>query len=220
MFSSPISMLRTGNTAKATKTDSLNSTVDTDDTRSLNSSYDEDDINEDINDEGINVEDIYEDNNEVNSNENALSIITFINSVTTAEEEVDYRRGCRDTYAEPLIFIQKDDFRKFMTTFYRTIYKRKKECEDLRKNYPDTIGKYYNELVDEDYDGGDCFDDYDYDENKRIGYEDFWQRYFYRCDIERIEKERKKNEIKNKDNNKPKLENEFVQSVKKLFAMQ
>jgi len=198
MFSSPISTLRTGNAAKA---NALNSTVDTDDTCSLNSSFNEDNDSESV-----------DGNND--NNDDQLVVFTNNTKDTTVEEEAALRRGRRETYAEPLIHIQEEEFRKFLTGFYRTIYKRKKECEELKGKYPDTIGKFYNEMVDEDYDG-----DNDDDAEEKIGCEDFWQRYFYRCDIAQIEKERGKNSGKKKSN-RPKLENEFMHSVRKLFTMQ
>lgn len=97
----------------------------------------------------------------------------------TAEAEANLRRARKETYTEPLRPQGKkfskeemEDFKEFMTEFYKTIYKRRDECGQLCTEYPDSIGKYYKELV-----------------PNKMSYEDFWQRYFYRCDVDNINNE-------------------------------
>lgn len=105
---------------------------------------------------------------------------TLATSAThSAEEEANIRRGRKETYTEPLRPQGKkfskeelEDFKKFMSEFYKTIYKRRDECSQLCAQYPDVLGKYYKELV-----------------PKKITYEEFWQRYFYRCDVDNINNE-------------------------------
>jgi len=97
----------------------------------------------------------------------------------SAEAEANIRRQRKETYTEPLRPKGKkfskeemEDFKEFMMNFYKTIYKRRDECSQLCAEYPDTIGKYCKELV-----------------PKQISYEEFWQRYFYRCDVDNINNE-------------------------------
>ena len=61
------------------------------------------------------------------------------------------------------------EIKSFLTDFYRTIYKRSSECHTILTDHPNTVAVHYANLV-----------------PSEISYEDFWQRYFFRCSEERI----------------------------------
>jgi len=141
-----------------------------------------------------------------------LSTLTVSSTATlpSAAVEADLRRASRETYVEPLCrkgstFTKQEmeDFKAFMQDFYKTIYKRREECNGLCEEFPDSIGRYYKELV---------------SDKKEISYEDFWQRYFYRCDLSQINKEynRGKTVVKSSTPSPPSsngLENQIVKTM-------
>lgn len=94
-----------------------------------------------------------------------------------AAVEVALRRNRESTYTEPIIKRggqQKTpeeiaEIKSYLSDFYRTIYKRSDECQAVLREHPNTVGVHYANLVD-----------------KQISYEDFWQRYYFRCSEERI----------------------------------
>lgn len=61
------------------------------------------------------------------------------------------------------------DIKSYLTDFYKTIYKRSDECQIILREHPNTVAVHYANLV-----------------PSQISYEDFWQRYFFRCSEERI----------------------------------
>merc|ERR1712079_108553 len=84
-----------------------------------------------------------------------------------------YKRGSKQSKQE------MEEFKLFMSNFYRTIYKRREECLALCDEYPESIGKYWDELV----------------KTKQLSLENFWQRYFYRCNPQRIKQERERGQV-------------------------
>lgn len=61
------------------------------------------------------------------------------------------------------------EIKSYLTDFYKTIYKRSGECQTILREHPNTVAVHYANLV-----------------PSQISYEDFWQRYFFRCSEERI----------------------------------
>jgi len=105
----------------------------------------------------------------------------------SAAAEADLRRARQETYLEPLrrrystsTEQEMEDFKSFMTEFYRNIYKREEQCKSICEKYPDSVGWYYKELV---------------LDKKETSYEDFWQRYFYRCDLNQIKNEQNRSKM-------------------------
>ena len=88
-----------------------------------------------------------------------------------AQLEVLARRNRLATFTEP-IQVEGDeeraDLKEFLGDFYRSIYTRRDEIEMILQSLP-ILNKQYHTLV-----------------PSRLAYEDFWQRYFYRCDVDRI----------------------------------
>jgi hypothetical protein len=89
-----------------------------------------------------------------------------------AQLEVQARRNRLATFTEP-IKVEGDeesaDLKEFLCTFYQSIYnKRRGEIQLILQSLP-TLDKHYRTLV-----------------PSRFTYEDFWQRYFYRCDVDRV----------------------------------
>ena len=96
-----------------------------------------------------------------------------------AQLEVLARRNRLATFTEP-IQVEGDeesaDLKEFLGDFYRSIYKRRDEIELILQSLP-TLNKHYHTLV-----------------PSRLAYEDFWQRYFYRCDVDRVLRQRARKE--------------------------
>jgi len=137
------------------------------------------------------------------------SPIPTLAAIKSAEKELNRRRSMRETYVEPLSCKSQEEmnyYKTFMSNFYRTIYKRKKECDSICEQYPNSVGKYYQELV---------------DEKKVVTYEDFWQRYFYRCgDLpQQIQKQPKSSRHSMMMNMKNKSKNDILQSVRRLLLL-
>jgi hypothetical protein len=100
-------------------------------------------------------------------------------TVAAALEEVSARKAREATYTEPLWDKSKvytteelEENKAYKAQYYRTIFKRREECAALCRDNADTIGHYFKALV-----------------PLRVTRDDFWQRYFYRCDPDRILKE-------------------------------
>ena len=94
-----------------------------------------------------------------------------------AAVEVALRRNRESTYTEPIMKKsgqpkspeEIDEIKSYLTDFYKTIYKRNDECHTILKDHPNTVAVHFANLV-----------------PSQISYEDFWQRYFFRCSEERI----------------------------------
>jgi hypothetical protein len=89
-----------------------------------------------------------------------------------AQLEVQARRNRLATFTEP-IKVEGDeeemDLKEFLGTFYRSIYnKRRDEIQLILQSFP-SLDNHYRTLV-----------------PSRLTFEDFWQRYFYRCDVDRV----------------------------------
>lgn len=93
-----------------------------------------------------------------------------------AAVEVALRRNRESTYTDPVMKKGEHksaeeiaDIKAYLSHFYRTIYKRSVECQTVLREHPNTVAVHYANLV-----------------PKQISYEDFWQRYFLRCDETRV----------------------------------
>jgi len=93
-----------------------------------------------------------------------------------ASMEVALRRNRETTYTEPLMKKgeKKDpqemaELKAYLSDFYRSIYKRSGECQAILKEHPNSVAVYFANLV-----------------PGKMSYEDFWQRYFFRCDESRL----------------------------------
>eukprot|EP00529_Nitzschia_sp_RCC80_P008658 CAMPEP_0113491054 /NCGR_PEP_ID=MMETSP0014_2-20120614/27361_1 /TAXON_ID=2857 /ORGANISM="Nitzschia sp." /LENGTH=1162 /DNA_ID=CAMNT_0000384839 /DNA_START=120 /DNA_END=3609 /DNA_ORIENTATION=- /assembly_acc=CAM_ASM_000159 len=101
--------------------------------------------------------------------------------------EVDRRRNCRKTFTQPLDTAPEDHDEKteivdFLYTFTKTYPTQADEREKIiHDQYPDSVGKFYKELV-----LGDGATE------SKISEKDFWQRFYFRCDEDRILKEAQK----------------------------
>lgn len=84
--------------------------------------------------------------------------------------EVENRRNHSSTFTTPLDRTQPD-FKEFMSNFYQHVYDENKQeyyRNELAK-YPDSLGLQYKVLV-----------------PAVVRYEEFWQRYEYRCNVSRV----------------------------------
>ena len=90
-----------------------------------------------------------------------------------ANAEAARRMGQSQTFTEPLRVEAEDQpqLKAFLTEFYKTIYRKRIELQELLQDNPSTLQVQYNNLV---------------LSSKKVRYEDFWQRYYWRCDPERI----------------------------------
>ena len=101
--------------------------------------------------------------------------------------EVDRRRNCRETFTQPLDTAPEDHDEKreivdFLYTFTKTYAAQANERERIiHDQYPDSVGKFYKELVLGDVTTG-----------SKVSEKDFWQRFYFRCDEDRILKEAQK----------------------------
>ena len=93
-----------------------------------------------------------------------------------AVTEVSIRKARKSTYVDPLRDKSKeytteelDDLKAYLSDFYRTIYSRREECRKICEQNPKTVGHFFDTLV-----------------PRHVTFEDFWQRYFYRCDPDRV----------------------------------
>ena len=93
-----------------------------------------------------------------------------------AEVDIALRRGRETTYTEPLLQRgQKQDeddlaeVKTFLSSFYRTIFRRREKCHAILRQHPNTVALHFANLVPD-----------------QMSYEDFWQRYFFRCDVDRL----------------------------------
>jgi hypothetical protein len=81
------------------------------------------------------------------------------------------RRQCQSaTFTEPLHVApdEKAHLKQFLTDFYKSIYKKRNELSVLLRNNPGLEEQYQNLVP------------------RQVSYEDFWQRYYWRCDANRI----------------------------------
>ena len=104
--------------------------------------------------------------------------------------EVDRRRNCRETFTQPLDTAPEDHDEKreivdFLYSFTKTYPSQADEREKIiHDRYPDSVGKFYKELV-----LGDCTT------GSKVAEKDFWQRFYFRCDEDRILKEAQKRDF-------------------------
>ena len=111
--------------------------------------------------------------------------------------EIQNRRGDIKTYITPILFAGNDDRQTFLTSYYMKCKNSNKTSsyrKHMLKKYHDTVGKFYNELV---------------EHSGKVTMEDFWQRYDYRCgDLTRVMKEiqlaKQYEQLQKKRNNKKK----------------
>jgi hypothetical protein len=89
-----------------------------------------------------------------------------------AEQRLDSLRGSASTFTTPLQKTSHAEMRTFLTQFYESIWtaEKRKFYEDEMQHYPQ-LKELYQELV---------------LLQKKLTYEDFWQRYEYRCDLSRV----------------------------------
>lgn len=120
----------------------------------------------------------------------------------TIKAEIESRRNTAETFTEPIKPEphEIEDVKFYMSEFYRTIYNRTEEIQLLLKQYPDTLGKHYDNLV---------------EKTGKVSYEDFWLRYFYRCDEERLHMGWK-DVIQNSSNNISKMAQKMAKDVEVL----
>ena len=99
----------------------------------------------------------------------------------SVQTEIDRRRRSRETYTQPLDTAPDDPKEKqsisdFIFDFTKTFATTKADRDEiLHRLYPESVGRFYKELV-----GGD--------EEKvgQVSEKDFWQRYYFRCDEQRV----------------------------------
>eukprot|EP00549_Striatella_unipunctata_P004445 CAMPEP_0118706566 /NCGR_PEP_ID=MMETSP0800-20121206/20638_1 /TAXON_ID=210618 ORGANISM="Striatella unipunctata, Strain CCMP2910" /NCGR_SAMPLE_ID=MMETSP0800 /ASSEMBLY_ACC=CAM_ASM_000638 /LENGTH=514 /DNA_ID=CAMNT_0006609133 /DNA_START=153 /DNA_END=1697 /DNA_ORIENTATION=+ len=90
------------------------------------------------------------------------------------EEELERFRNLEDTYTLPLDE-QDEDVKNFLATF--VVKDKTEDIAVLLEAHPETIKRLFEELV-----------------PTTVAYNDFWTRYYYRCDEERIQSEWEKEE--------------------------
>jgi len=113
---------------------------------------------------------------ESESTENLL--ISPLRSIAvTAEAKL--RRGRKTTYTTPIrsrkgfhTFSENEDYIEFLLIYRRKFHGKKGKCNKICMMYPSTVGKFFRELV-----------------PTEVSEDDFWQRYFYRCDTDGIIKQ-------------------------------
>lgn len=108
-----------------------------------------------------------------------------------AQAEVDRRRKERETYTVPVVAkpgrataegelvvsaAEVEEYKAFATDFYQKIYTKayKAELDALLEKFPDDLGHFHQTLV---------------VESAVVSFENFWQGYLYRCDVDRVLKE-------------------------------
>uniref|UniRef100_A0A7S1YGZ1 BSD domain-containing protein n=1 Tax=Grammatophora oceanica TaxID=210454 RepID=A0A7S1YGZ1_9STRA len=121
--------------------------------------------------------------------------------------EAASRRGKKTTYTEPLLNKKKSytvedeaDIKAYISDFYKTIGERHQECTDLCLGHPKTVGYYYDALV-----------------PRKVSFEHFWQRFFYRCDPDRIMKEWERQGLVKKQRRDQRLQ-ETMETAKKMWS--
>lgn len=103
-------------------------------------------------------------NAEDSSSPNLLSAT----ALEQAQMELDRRRHQESTFTNPLQ--RSPEMKPFLKEFYRTVHTsaKKKFYKEERRQYP-VVNKYYRKLC-----------------GRLVSFEDFWQRYEYRCNLNRI----------------------------------
>ena len=112
-----------------------------------------------------------------------------------ANEEQERRRNQSRTFTEPLK--RTADMKEFLTQFYKQIYteERRAYYRQEQEKYP-ILKNHYAVLVPE-----------------HVTYEDFWQRYDYRTDIERIINELQLHESATLANSLGKVKKKFMSFI-------
>lgn len=94
------------------------------------------------------------------------------NNRKVAEEEIEKRRKQSRTYTEPLPR-DNPEVEAFLTEFYsKYIFERALDFKVELETYSDTVGEHYHFLVPE-----------------QVSFDDFFSRYYYRCNLEKLMKE-------------------------------
>jgi hypothetical protein len=99
--------------------------------------------------------------------------------------EVERRKNRESTFTEPIHCSATDDpvefdhLKQFLTHFYRTIYHRQAEIRQLLEDEP-SVAQHYHTLVNTSKAAAPK------QQQQKVTMEEFWQRYFYRCDVERL----------------------------------
>lgn len=97
--------------------------------------------------------------------------------------EAEHRQSVEETYTKPIHPGQDlAEFKEFLSIFYKHVYRHDGELKKLvRQN--SVIGKHYERLV-----------------PRQISHEDFFQRYLYRCDKQRVFQWEKRQSLKEQEN--------------------
>ena len=92
-----------------------------------------------------------------------------------ATAEAKRRQNVSTTFTEPLhVQVSREaELKAFLADFYKTIYQKRNELHILLEEHPSLSAQYQTLVMQEN----------------RVTYEDFWQRYFWRCDAHRVLKE-------------------------------
>jgi len=88
--------------------------------------------------------------------------------ISNAIDEVAHRRTLEETYTETLP--ETEEVKQFLQTLQLANEETTAEISYILQSHPDTVQHYFTDLV-----------------PTEVSYEDFWSRYFYRCDEERVE---------------------------------
>lgn len=101
-----------------------------------------------------------------------------MNSVRNrALAEIELRRNRSSTFTTALDK-SRPDLREFLYVFYRTVSDKKVFYQDELAKYDESLQVHFQILVPD-----------------VVGYEDFWARYEYRCDVKRVMKEIKQDDV-------------------------
>ncbi len=102
-----------------------------------------------------------------------MSLDTSTSSLRArAEQRLELLRCQASTFTTPLQKTSRLDMKTFLTTFYETIWTEQKRqyYEKQMEQYP-RLKEFYQDLV---------------VTKNQLTYEDFWERYEYRCDLSRV----------------------------------
>ena len=89
-----------------------------------------------------------------------------------ATAEATRRQHLPSTFTEPLHVSQgrQQELKEFLADFYKTIYQKRNELAQLLDENTTLQAQYQTLVV----------------EKRTVAHEDFWQRYFWKCDAHRI----------------------------------
>jgi hypothetical protein len=120
-----------------------------------------------------------------------------------AIQEIDRRRSDPLTYTTPVEASDPNEWKDFLNEFYRSIiFGRREELKQEMSRYP-IVNQYYQTLV---------------VTNKQLAYEDFWQRYLFRCgDIDRVIRQLDERDAQFRKESIQKLKGSIVGSVEQYY---